>query len=76
MQPMERGSDVRKLGMIDWIALILVIIGAINWGIMGIVGEDLIAGIIGLGATISNIIYIVVGVAGLWSLIFVLPKTK
>lgn len=72
---MERGSYERKLGAIDWIALILVIIGAINWGIMGIAGKDLIVYIIGFGATISRILYIVVGVAGLWSLIFVLPKT-
>jgi len=43
---------------------------------MGIAEKDLIVGIIGFGATISRIIYIVVGVAGLWSLIFVLPKSK
>lgn len=73
---MERGSDVRKLGTIDWIALILVIIGAINWGIMGIVEKDLIMGFIGFSWNIARIIYILVGVAGLWSLVIVLPKTK
>jgi len=73
---MERGSDVRKLGTVDWIALILVIIGAINWGIMGIAEKDLIMGIIGFSWSISRIIYIVVGVAGVWSLIFVLPKSR
>ena len=76
MKPMERGSDVRKLGAIDWIALILVIIGAINWGIMGIAEKDLIMGVIGFSWNIARIIYILVGVAGLWSLIFVLPKSK
>lgn len=67
---------MRKINFLDWLALLLVIVGAVNWGIMGILQKDLIMGIIGLGWTISRIIYIVVGVAGLWTLLFVLPKTK
>ncbi|MBD3369576.1 DUF378 domain-containing protein [Candidatus Fermentibacteria bacterium] len=70
---------MKKLNAVDWIALILVIVGALNWGILGIAGQqtgDLIMGIIGFSWTISRIIYIVVGVAGLWTLIFTLPKSK
>ena len=67
---------MKKLGAIDWIALILLIVGAINWGIMGIAQKDLIMGIIGFSWAIARIIYIVVGVAGLWGLIFILPKGK
>lgn len=67
---------MKKLGAIDWIALILLIVGAINWGIMGIAEKDLIMGIIGFSWAIARIIYIVVGVAGLWGLIFILPKGK
>jgi hypothetical protein len=67
---------MKKLNAVDWIALILVIIGALNWGIRGIAEKDLIMGIIGFSWTISRIIYIVVGVAGLWTLIFTLPKSK
>lgn len=67
---------MKKLNAVDWIALILVIVGALNWGIRGIAEKDLIMGIIGFSWTISRIIYIVVGVAGLWTLIFTLPKSK
>ncbi len=64
-----------KFNFLDKLALLLSIVGAINWGILAILEKDLIMGIIGLDAGIANIVYIAVGVAGVWSLIFVLPKS-
>ena len=53
--------------MLDRIALLLVIIGAVNWGLIGIFQFDLVASIFGgQAATISRIIYTLVGAAGLW----------
>ena len=53
----------------DSFALILVIIGALNWGSIGIFGVDLIATIFGgQSAAISRIIYTLVGLCGLWSI--------
>lgn len=53
------------------LALTLVIIGAINWGLIGIFGLDLVAWIFGgQGAVVSRIIYTVVGIAGLWAISF------
>ena len=55
--------------MADKIALLLVIIGAINWGLTGVFQFDLVAYIFGgQGALISRIIYTLVGAAGLWSI--------
>ena len=58
---------------IDKLALVLVIIGALNWGAIGLFGFDLVA-FIGGGQTamISRIIYTLVGLAGVWciSLLF------
>ena len=57
----------------DTIALILSIIGSINWGLVGIFKFDLVAWIFGgQDALISRIIYTLVGLAGLWciSLLF------
>ena len=55
--------------MVDRISLILVIIGAINWLLVGLFGFDLVAYICGgQTAVISRIIYTLVGVAGLWSI--------
>lgn len=51
----------------DSIALILSIIGSINWGLIGIFQFDLVAWIFGgQDAIISRIIYTLVGLAGLW----------
>ena len=57
----------------DKIALILAIIGALNWGSIGLFGFDLVAFVCGgQMATLSRVIYALVGLAGLWciSLLF------
>lgn len=52
---------------IDTIALILTIVGAINWGLIGLARFDLVAWIFGgQTALFSRIIYGLVGAAGLW----------
>ena len=59
--------------VLDRIALLLVIIGAINWGLVGIFQFDLVASIFGgQAAIISRIVYTLVGAGGLWciSLLF------
>lgn len=59
--------------MLDRIALLLVVIGSINWGLVGIFKFDLVAWLFG-GQTsvISRIVFTLVGLAGLWcvSLLF------
>lgn len=53
----------------DCFALTLIIIGAINWGLVGFFQFDLVAAIFGGSASwISRIIYAVIGLAGLYSL--------
>ena len=59
--------------MLDKLSLALVIIGAINWALIGIFQFDLVAWLFGgQAAVVSRIIYTVVGAAGLWciSLLF------
>lgn len=53
------------------IILALVIIGAINWGCVGIFGVDLVGSLFGgITSTISRIIFTIVGIAGIWSFTF------
>lgn len=54
--------------IIDKIALALVIIGAINWGLIGIFNFNLVDTIFGVMSIISRIIYILVGLSGLWTI--------
>lgn len=59
--------------VINKIALILAIIGALNWGLIGLFTFDLVAWICGgAGTVVARIIYSLVGLAGIWciSLLF------
>ena len=59
--------------MLDRISLILVILGAINWLLVGLFGFDLVAYVFGgQMMVVSRILYTLIGVAGLWciSLLF------
>ncbi|HHT63234.1 MAG: DUF378 domain-containing protein [Bacillota bacterium] len=55
--------------ILDRIALILVIIGALNWGLIGIFNFDLVATIFGgQSSVLSRIVYSLVGLAGLYAI--------
>jgi uncharacterized membrane protein YuzA (DUF378 family) len=57
--------------LLNIIAWILVIIGAINWGLIGFFQWDLVAAIFGgQSAIVSRIIYALVGLAGLWGIMW------
>lgn len=59
--------------MLDKISLVLVIIGALNWGSIGLFQFDIVAWIFGgQGAILSRIVYTLVALAGIWciSLLF------
>ena len=56
--------------VIDYIALVLVLIGAINWGLVGFFNFDLVRVIFGDMTIVSRIIYALIGIAGLYALSF------
>ncbi|MBU1036687.1 DUF378 domain-containing protein [Patescibacteria group bacterium] len=59
---------MKKLSGLDWLALILIIIGGINWGLVGLFNFDLIAAIFGDMSALSRIIYTLVGLSGVYIL--------
>ena len=55
----------------DILALILVVIGALNWGCIGLFGFDIVGALFGGQLSIiSRIIYTIVGLGGLWAITF------
>jgi uncharacterized membrane protein YuzA (DUF378 family) len=52
--------------VINWIALILVIIGALNWGLVGLFNLDLVAAIFGAMTVLSRTVYVLVGIAAIY----------
>ncbi|MBI4733282.1 MAG: DUF378 domain-containing protein [Rubrobacteridae bacterium] len=64
-----------RLNGLDWTALVLTVIGAINWGLVGFFNFDLVRAIFGTGASatatisvFSRVIFAIVGLAGLYSI--------
>lgn len=54
--------------IIDKIALVLIIIGAINWGLIGIFKFNLVDTLFGAMSLLSRIVYTLVGISGLWGI--------
>lgn len=53
----------------DTLSLILIVIGALNWGLIGIFQFDAVAAIFGgMSGVLARIIYTVVGIAGIWGI--------
>ena len=67
---------MKKMGLLGWICQILVLIGAINWGLVGAFRFDLVYKIFGAG-TVSRIVYIIVGLAAIYLIYELLvPKSE
>ena len=63
-----------KMSLLDWIVLILVVIGGLNWGLVGILGVDVVAYIFGAMTLLTRIVYSLVGLAALYMLIMAFTK--
>ncbi len=58
---------MRRLNALDWIALVLLIIGGLNWGLVGFFTFDLVAWIFGgEAAIVSRIVYALVGLSAIY----------
>lgn len=56
------------------LTLVLIIVGGLNWGLVGAFHFDLVAAIFGAASTLSNIVYILVGLSAIYALVGVLPN--
>lgn len=54
------------MNALDWLAVVLVVVGAVNWGLVGAFEFDLVDKILGQWEIVANIVYIVVGLAGIY----------
>lgn len=63
------GSVARpRMKAMEWIPMALLIIGGINWGLVGLFNFDLVAALFGEGSALSRIIYTLVGLSALYSI--------
>lgn len=59
---------VMTLSLLDWIALIILIVGGLNWGLIGIMNLDLVAAVFGSGTGLTRAVYILVGLSALYTI--------
>lgn len=60
---------MKNLTVVDYIALVLVIVGGLNWGLVGIFNFDLVATLFGDMSLLSRIVYALVGASAVYVLV-------
>ena len=66
----------KKMNFVDGLAMIIVVLGALNWGFVGLFNYDVIAAIFGEMNILTRVAYMVVGLAGLWTIFAYLRRRK
>ncbi|MFZ4632217.1 MAG: DUF378 domain-containing protein [Patescibacteria group bacterium] len=64
---------MKNLTVLDLVCLILVVVGALNWGLIGFLGFDLVAAIFGDMSILSRIVYSLVGLSAVY-VATIIPK--
>lgn len=67
---------MRRLNVMDLIAFILVIVGAINWGLIALFKLNLVTAILGSIPVLVTIVYVLVGLAGVYCIYLLLNVGK
>lgn len=59
---------------LDLLALVLVIVGGLNWGLVGLLDLDLVATLLGAGTMLAKIVYILVGLSALYMIYYTMKE--
>jgi uncharacterized membrane protein YuzA (DUF378 family) len=65
-----------KMSTMDMVVWALIVIGGLNWGLVGAFDFNLVSSIFGAGSTLEMIIYIIIGLAAVWSLVSMFTKSN
>lgn len=73
---MRSDLSTRRMNPVDWIAMILLIIGGVNWALVGLFDIDVVARLFGPMSMISRAVYIIVGLAALYSIYLCVKQSR
>lgn len=65
-----------KMSEIDWAAWVFMLIGALNWGLVGAFKLDLVMTILGTSPALAQLVYILIGLSGLYWLYKMMTMKK
>lgn len=68
------GGSKPRMTTVDWLAWLFVIVGAVNWGLVGLANMNLVTAILNSWPTLVQIVYILIGLSGLYLLWMVFSK--
>lgn len=72
----EGRRGVRKMDSLKMVSKWLVVVGAVNWGLVGLMDYNLVEGLLGSWPGVVRLVYIVVGAAGVWGAYAMLTNPK
>ena len=77
VERVKKGNkNMNKLNGLDWVALVLVIIGGLNWGLVGLLEFNLVDSILGEMSTLSRIVYVLVGLSAVYTAVMSIKLSK
>lgn len=69
-------NNMKNLNIVDWVFLVLLVIGGLNWGLVGFLNFDLVSSIFGVMTTMTRGVYAIVGISALYSIYTLSAKTS
>lgn len=63
-----------KMNTLDYVAWVLIVVGGLNWGLVGAFDYNLVDSLFGVDSTLATVVYVLVGLAAVYSLISVASK--
>jgi uncharacterized membrane protein YuzA (DUF378 family) len=69
-------NNMNKLNTLDWLAIVLVIVGGLNWGLIALFDFDLVATLFGAMSMIARVVYGLVGIAAVYLAYISMQLTK
>lgn len=67
-RPAVKETRASRMSALDWIAMTLLIVGGLNWGLIGLLGINLVATLFGDMTLLSRVVYMLVGLSALYSI--------
>lgn len=67
---------MKNLNILDWVALALLVIGGLNWGLVGVADIDLVRSLFGAMTMLTRAVYALVGLSAVYTLYILSAKTR
>ena len=67
---------MQKLSSLDWVAIVLVVVGGLNWGLVALAGIDLVQVLVGAWPVVAKVVYVLVALSALYLAIIAKKLSK